>query len=221
MLGDLLHRRTELLHQCLVFHHRLVIVEFRCIEKFVYTIPGSISFTRTPISRSSNRSASEIPSTANFVPLYVVPSGYVTFPAMDPTSTSTPDRICRIPGTTARVVASNPTTFVSNCLRILSTEVASNNPYTPKPALFTSTSIAPNRSSACFTAATMELSSVTSSAVTSTFSFSANSPADSGDRIVATTFHPRKHLCCGPPNPRRTTRNQNCLRHGKASSSLS
>src|SRR5579863_2271470 len=101
-----------------------------------------------------------------------------------------PDSLFRIPGTTARVVASKPTTFVSNCLRILSTEVASNNPYNPKPALFTSTSIVSNRSSAFFTATAIESSSVTSSAVTRTFLFPASSPADSGDRIVATTFHP-------------------------------
>jgi hypothetical protein len=61
--------------------------------------------------------------------------------------------------------------------------------YAKKPALFTNTSTAPKCTSTFFTAATMELLSVTSSAVTSTFPFSANSPAASGDRIVAATLH--------------------------------
>src|SRR5688572_26713155 len=66
-------------------------------------------------------------------------------------------------GSTARVVRIEPKTLVSKSARACSIELSSAAPAMPTPALFTSTSIRPDRSSTSRTTPATDPSSVTSS----------------------------------------------------------
>ncbi len=100
-----------------------------------------------------------------------------------------PERCRRITGSTARVTVIGPNRLVSSCARTCSVVSSSKKPARKLPALLTSTSIRPKRSTAAAAASSALCGSVTSSAVTSRFSCSPTAEATvSGLRPVATTL---------------------------------
>ena len=91
-------------------------------------------------------------------------------------------------GSTARVTLSGPNRFVSTWARKSSGVISSKNPAKKLPALLTSTSMRPNRSTAACTAACALAGSVTSSCTVSRSSAAPTACATfSGLRPVATT----------------------------------
>src|SRR4051794_15846373 len=84
-------------------------------------------------------------------------------PRTELTLTIRPLPCSRICGRTARVMRIEPKRLVSNSTRACSIELSSAAPETPTPALFTSTSMRPDRSSTSRTTAATDSSSVTSS----------------------------------------------------------
>src|SRR2546429_6869209 len=133
---------------------------------------------------------------ACFVAAYVPPMGPVTSPASDVTFTIVPLPRSRIWGSTAWIMRTAPSTFVSNMRRIWSIGTRSIAPWMPKPALLTNTSTVP----ALATASATDASSSTSRRsvwVTS------RSSSVSGRRAVASTSWPRfvSSTAAARPNP--------------------
>jgi hypothetical protein len=104
-----------------------------------------------PSEASSPCSASVIASTANFDALYRPRPALDANPALEEMFTMLP--WARRVGNTARVTFNSPKTLVSNSVRASASEMSSTAPNNPYPALLTSTSIRPKRSSAAATAA--------------------------------------------------------------------
>src|ERR687896_2592379 len=104
-----------------------------------------------------------------------------------------PPPCSRMWGSTARVMRIEPKRLVSNSARACSVELSSAAPATPTPALFTSTSMRPDRSSTSRTASATDSSSVTSSGSNTTPSRSSPIAAL---RLVPYTVNP------APPNAR-------------------
>src|SRR4030042_2679108 len=95
------------------------------VPKLVLVKPGSTIFTLTPMLAISYINASDIPSTANLVPLYSVPMGTVILPPIEDTLIIMPSLLVRKCGRTALVTINRPMTFTSYCLLILCSGVAS------------------------------------------------------------------------------------------------
>src|SRR5215217_4758777 len=100
---------------------------------------------------------------ACLVAAYKSMNGAGTKPRTELTLMIRPPPCSRMWGSTARVIRIEPKTLVSNSARACSIELSSAAPAMPKPALLTSTSMRPDRSSSSRTAAATEASSVTSS----------------------------------------------------------
>ena len=128
--------------------------------------PGSTSIVRIPNGATSGASDSIQPSTPNFDAAYAVTNSPPTRPAVEEIVTTSPDRCARITGRAARVTLTGPNRVVSICARNSSGLISSKNPALKLPALLTSTSIRPNRSTATWTAASASAGSVTSSLTT-------------------------------------------------------
>ena len=97
----------------------------------------------------------------------------------------------RITGSTARVTVIGPNRLVSICERTCSVVSSSKKPARKLPALLSSTSMRPKRSTATATASSALWGSVTSRTVTSRFSCSPRAERTaSGLRPVATTLWP-------------------------------
>ncbi len=104
-----------------------------------------------------------------------------------------PRRRARIVGSTALIRATGPKKLVANSFATSATSASSIADRYPYPALFTSTSTAPNRSSAAATAPATAVGSVTSSASGSVVSgwVALNSVSESRSRAVTTALSPR------------------------------
>jgi hypothetical protein len=93
----------------------------------------------------------------------------------------------RMWGTTARVIRTVPKKLVSNSALVCAIELSSSPARpTPKPALFTSTSMRPARRRTSPTAASIDASSVTSSASMA----NGDAPALAPRRLVPKTVNP-------------------------------
>ena len=134
--------------------------------------PGSTSIVRIPNGATSGASDSIQPSTANFEAAYAVRNSPPTMPAVEEIVTIRPERWARMIGRVARVTLIGPKKVVSIWARNSSGVSSSKNPALKLPALLTSTSIRPNRSTATLTAAPASAESVTSSLTASRSSFS-------------------------------------------------
>jgi hypothetical protein len=109
-------------------------------------------------------------------------------PAVEEIVTTRPERWRRITGRVARVTLTGPNRVVSIWARNSSGVSSSKNPALKFPALLTSTSIRPNRSTPAWTAASALAGSVTSSATTVRSSCAPSTEATfSRLRPVATT----------------------------------
>ena len=106
-----------------------------------------------PYGAISGVSDSIQPSRPNFAAAYAVQNSCPAMPAVEEIVTTSPERCRRIMGSTARVTLSGPNRFVSTCARKSSAVISSKNPAKKLPALLTSTSMRPNRSTAACTAA--------------------------------------------------------------------
>jgi hypothetical protein len=97
----------------------------------------------------------------------------------------------RSTGSTARVTVIGPNRLVSSCARTCSVVSSSKKPARKLPALLSSTSMRPKRSTAAAAASSALWGSVTSRAATSRFSCSPTAARTvSGLRPVATTLWP-------------------------------
>ena len=110
--------------------------------------PGSTSIVRIPNGATSGASDSIQPSTPNFDAAYAVRNSPPTMPAVEEIVTTSPERWPRMTGRAARVTLTGPNRVVSICARNSSGVSSSKNPALKLPALLTSTSIRPNRSTA-------------------------------------------------------------------------
>ena len=117
-----------------------------------------------------------------------------------------PLRRPRICGKTARVTRTSPNTFVSKTFAISTSVASSTAPINPCPALFTSTSIRPNRPTAESTMAIICAESRRSMGTARSRSGASSKSAAtfSGFREVATTQSPRASAARtnSRPNPR-------------------
>ena len=93
------------------------------------------------------------PSIPNLLEEYAEQNSCPTIPAVDEIATTSPERCRRITGRTARVTFIGPNRLVSICQRNCSESISSKKPAMKFPALFTSTSMRPNRSVAACAAA--------------------------------------------------------------------
>src|SRR5215213_9663543 len=100
---------------------------------------------------------------ACLVAAYRAMNGAGTKPRTELTLMIRPLPCSRMWGSTARVIRIEPKTFVSNSPRACSIELSSAAPAMPRPALLTSTSMRPDRSSSSRTTPATDPSSVTSS----------------------------------------------------------
>ena len=107
---------------------------------------GSMITTSMPNGRSSMRKASLSPSTAYLVAWYQPPRGSEKRPPTDEMLTMRPDRRARMCGNTSCVSRAKPKRLTSTCRRASSSGTSSTAPYDPYPALFTSRSMRPYRS---------------------------------------------------------------------------
>src|SRR3954470_13528775 len=151
-----------------------------------------------PCSRTSWSSDSEYPSTACLVAAYKAMNGAGTRPRTELTLMVRPPPCSRICGSTARVIRIEPKTLVSNSARACSIELSSAAPAMPTPALLTSTSIRPDRSSTSRTTPATDRSSVTSSGRNTTPS--RFSPA-AALRLVPYTVNPAPTSACAAASP--------------------
>src|SRR5215211_5155689 len=150
--------------------------------------PGSTSIVRIPNGATSGASDSIQPSTANFDAAYALVNSPPARPAVEEIVTTRQERWARITGSAARVTLIGPKKVVSICARNSSGLSSSKNPALKLPALLTSTSIRPNRSTAAATAASASVGSVTSSLIARRSPLSPIAALTlSGFRPVATT----------------------------------
>src|SRR3954447_22854715 len=125
-------------------------------------------------------------------------NGAGTKPRTELTLMIRPPPCSRICGSTARVIRIEPKTLVSNSARACSIELSSAAPAMPTPALLTSTSIRPDRSSTSRNTPATDSSSVTSSGRNTTpprFS-----PA-AALRLVPYTVNPAATSACAAASP--------------------
>ena len=124
-------------------------------------------------------------------------------PAVDEIVTTRPERWARSCGSAARVTLTGPNRVVSICERNASGVISSKNPAWKLPALLTSTSSRPNRSTAAATAAFAAAGSVTSRATARRSSCSPSASAMlSARRAVATTACPAASAALARSTPR-------------------
>jgi hypothetical protein len=151
--------------------------------------PGSTIIVPIPNGCTSPARDSIQPSRANFDAAYAEPEGLPIRPAPEEIEITRPDCCLRITGSTARLTVIGPKRLVSICERTCSVVSSSKKPARKLPALLTSTSKRPKRSTAADTASSALWGSVTSRAVTSRLSCAPTAEATvSGLRPVATTL---------------------------------
>ena len=119
-----------------------------------------------PNGFNSGRKLSLNPSTAYLVAWYQTPRGSPNFPPTDEMLIIFPDFCFRMYGRTNCVNRANPKILTSNCRFASTISTSSSAPYEPYPALLINTSTVPSDLIISSTPLSIELSSVTSIAIT-------------------------------------------------------
>ena len=161
---------------------------------------------RIPKGATSDTRPSMNPSTPNLEAAYAVRKSPVeAIPAVEEIVTTRPERWDRSCGSAARVTLTGPNSVVSTWDRNASGVISSKNPAWKLPALLTTTSRCPKRSTAADTAARACSGEVTSRATASRPSCSPSAVVMLPTlRAVATTAWPasRAALAMSTPRPR-------------------
>ncbi len=144
------------------------IVSPTLVASSVFTVLGRSAVTRTPCLRTSAASDSVSRSTAAFDAAYAAVEAAPFSPAVDATLTMSPRRRAIMPGSTARVACSVPSTFTRWMRSHSSGSISSTVPNRAIPALLTRTSISPSSRCTRATAPSTPDRSATSAAATHT-----------------------------------------------------
>src|SRR3989475_9034857 len=112
----------------------------------VYTGPGAMAFTRTPLGLNSAAQARVIDARAAFVAPYAAPPARPIWPAMLLTLMMLPLPLAAIPGANAATRKNAARTLLANRASNVATSRSGVAPNQENPALLTNTSISPTAS---------------------------------------------------------------------------